>query len=162
MEDNMNIYDFTVNDAHNQAFNFSQLKNKVVLIVNVASKCGFTPQYTGLQALYHRYNEQGFEIIGFPCNQFGNQEPGTNEEISQFCSLNYGVSFPIMEKVAVNGSETAPIYLYLKEQKHGLLGKNIKWNFEKFLIDKTGKVVGRFAPTIKPEELEQDIINLLK
>ena len=158
----MNIYDFTVLGRNLQPVEMSIYRGKVLLIVNVASKCGFTPQYAGLQALYHRYNELGFEIIGFPCNQFGGQEPGTNEDISNFCSLNYGVTFPIMNKINVNGEDSEPLYQYLKEQKHGLLTKNIKWNFEKFLINQQGEVVARYDSTVKPESLEHEISELLK
>ncbi|ODQ77852.1 hypothetical protein BABINDRAFT_177818 [Babjeviella inositovora NRRL Y-12698] len=150
-------------DKKGEKYEFSQLEGKVVLVVNVASKCGFTPQYEGLEALYKKYHDQGLEIIGFPCNQFGKQEPGTQEEIVQFCSLNFGVTFPIMKKVDVNGSSADPVWEYLKSQKSGLLGfKGIKWNFEKFLVDKDGKVVERFSSLTKPESIEDQIKALLK
>ncbi|MBY8823003.1 glutathione peroxidase [Sphingomonas colocasiae] len=135
---------------------------KVVLIVNVASRCGFTPQYAGLEALYRKYRERGFEILAFPCNQFGAQEPGDAEEIANFCSLTYDVTFPLMAKIEVNGPGADPLYDYLKSEKPGLLGsKAIKWNFTKFLVDRTGRPVKRYAPTDKPEALEKDIEALL-
>ncbi|KAB5596162.1 Glutathione peroxidase [Ceratobasidium theobromae] len=143
-------------------YSFDQLKGKVVLVVNVASKCGFTPQYTGLEALYKKYKDRGFVILGFPCNQFGGQEPGTDEQISEFCQLNHGVSFPLMTKSDVNGNDANEVYKYLKGQKSGLLGlTRIKWNFEKFLIDREGKVVGRWASTTSPESLEAEIEKVL-
>jgi glutathione peroxidase len=135
---------------------------KVVLVVNTASKCGFTPQYAGLEALWQKYRERGFEVIAFPCNQFGHQEPGTAEEIGSFCSINFGVSFPLMGKVDVNGPGATPLYDWLKAQAPGIFGsKRIKWNFTKFLIGRDGKVVKRYAPTDKPEKLEADIEALL-
>jgi glutathione peroxidase len=134
----------------------------VVLIVNTASKCGFTPQYTGLEALYRKYKDRGFVVLGFPCNQFGSQEPGNAEEIANFCSLTYDVDFPMMAKIDVNGPQTHPLYAYLKHAKKGLLGsEGIKWNFTKFLVDRTGDVKGRFAPTDTPESLEGAIEALL-
>lgn len=137
-------------------------RGKVLLIVNVASRCGFTPQYAGLQKLYDRFQERGLEILGFPCNQFGGQEPGTDAEIGQFCSLNYGVTFPIFSKVQVNGAEAIPLYQYLKKEAPGLLGTEaIKWNFTKFLVDRNGKVIDRFAPTSTPESMESAIEKLL-
>lgn len=143
----------------------SQFENKVVLIVNTASKCGFTPQYAGLEKLWKSVSEKhpdDFAILGFPCNQFGGQEPGSNEEIQGFCQLNYGVSFPIMAKIDVNGGNASPLYEWLKGQKSGLLGlKMIKWNFEKFLIGKDGTVKGRWASTTKPESLESTILQEL-
>ncbi|CAE6540299.1 unnamed protein product [Rhizoctonia solani] len=143
-------------------YSFDQLKGKVVLVVNVASKCGFTPQYTGLEALYKKYKDRGFTVLGFPCNQFLAQEPGTDEEIAEFCQVNHGVSFPLMKKSDVNGDHTNEVYKYLKGQKSGLLGlSRIKWNFEKFLIDREGKVVGRWASTTTPESLESEIEKLL-
>ncbi|KAG8683658.1 Glutathione peroxidase 2 [Ceratobasidium sp. 394] len=143
-------------------YNFDQLKGKVVLIVNVASKCGFTPQYTGLEALYKKYQDKGFVVLGFPCNQFGGQEPGTDEEIGAFCQLNHGVSFPLMKKSDVNGDNTSEVYKYLKNEKSGILGlTRIKWNFEKFLIDREGRVVGRWASTTSPESLEGEIEKVL-
>lgn len=154
----MNIYDFKVLDAKNQEFSLEEYKNHVVVIVNVASKCGFTPQYKGLEDLYQKYKDQNLVILGFPCNQFGAQEPGSNQEIQEFCSLTYNVTFPVLAKVDVNGENTAPIYNFLKKNAPGLLGsESIKWNFTKFLIGKDGSVLDRYAPTTKPEDLEQDI-----
>jgi len=135
---------------------------KVLLIVNVASKCGFTPQYAGLQALQDQFAARGFSVLGFPCNQFGAQEPGDSAEIANFCSLTYDVSFPIFAKIDVNGDDTAPLYRYLKHQAPGLLGsEGIKWNFTKFLVDRSGKVVKRYAPQTKPEDIASDIEALL-
>jgi glutathione peroxidase len=140
----------------------SSHKGEVMLIVNVASQCGFTPQYEGLEALQRKYGDRGFTVVGFPCNQFGAQEPGNAEEISTFCKLNYDVSFPLMGKIDVNGDDAAPIYKHLKDEAPGLLGsKAIKWNFTKFLVDRSGKVVKRYAPQTKPEELTRDIEVLL-
>ncbi|CAE6461294.1 unnamed protein product [Rhizoctonia solani] len=156
------FYDLKAATPRNEDYSFDQLKGKVVLIVNVASKCGFTPQYTGLEALYNKYKDRGLVILGFPCNQFGGQEPGTDEQIGEFCQLNHGVTFPLMKKSDVNGDDTNEVYKYLKSQKSGLLGlTRIKWNFEKFLIDRQGKVVNRWASTTKPESLEADIEKLL-
>lgn len=152
------IYNFKVKDLQNKEFDFKKYEGKPLLIVNVASKCGFTPQYKGLEALYRQYKDQGFEIIGFPCNQFGAQEPGTNSEIQSFCSLTYDVTFPIMSKIDVNGSNTAPIYQFLKKKAPGIFGtKNIKWNFTKFLVNKDGTTVKRFAPKVEPKDIEDDI-----
>ncbi|AGO13118.1 AaceriAFL039Cp [[Ashbya] aceris (nom. inval.)] len=157
------FYDLTPLDARGEPFPFSQLKGKVVMIVNVASKCGFTPQYEELEQLYKKYKDQGFEVIGFPCNQFAHQEPATNEEIVQFCQLNYGVTFPVLKKVDVNGADADPVYVYLKSQKSGLLGfKGIKWNFEKFLVDRNGHVKDRYSSITKPLSLEKTIQGLLK
>ncbi|CAL5994906.1 Glutathione_peroxidase [Hexamita inflata] len=157
----MNIYNFKTQTLDEQEYDFSQLKDKVVLIVNVASKCGFTPQYKGLQELYSKYQAQGFTIIGFPCNQFGKQEPGDRLVIHQ-CQQDFGVSFPIMHKIEVNGENADPIYKYLKQEQSGIFGLDgIKWNFTKFLINRQGQVVKRFAPTDKPEDIEQDIMKLL-
>lgn len=140
----------------------STLQGQVVLVVNVASRCGFTPQYTGLEALYRELGPRGLVILGFPCDQFGHQEPGDAEEIARFCSLDYPVSFPIMAKCEVNSEQAHPLYQWLKKEKPGLLGlENVKWNFTKFLIDRDGKVVDRFAPTTKPESLRDDILALL-
>ena len=136
----------------------SSHKGDVMLIVNVASQCGFTPQYEGLEALQRRYGEQGFTVLGFPCNQFGSQEPGDAAEIASFCKLNYDVSFPLFAKIDVNGDNAAPIYQYLKDEAPGLLGsKSIKWNFTKFLVDRSGKVLKRYPPQTKPEDLVKDI-----
>lgn len=160
---NTTFYDLAPLDKNGEPFPFKQLEGKVVLIVNVASKCGFTPQYKGLEEVYNKYKDQGFTIIGFPCNQFGGQEPGSSEEISSFCQLNYGVTFPVLHKVNVNGNDADPVYVYLKEQKSGLLGfRGIKWNFEKFLIDKHGNVTDRFASLKTPAGLEGTIEALLK
>ncbi|AAS53333.1 AFL039Cp [Eremothecium gossypii ATCC 10895] len=157
------FYDLSPLDAKGEPFPFSQLKGKVVIIVNVASKCGFTPQYEELEELYKKYKDQGFEVIGFPCNQFAHQEPATNEEIVQFCKLNYGVTFPVLKKVDVNGADADPVYVYLKSQKSGLLGfKGIKWNFEKFLVDRKGQVKDRYSSITKPLSLEKTIETLLK
>jgi glutathione peroxidase len=137
-------------------------RGKVLLIVNVASRCGFTPQYAGLQKLYDRFKDRGFEVFGFPCNQFGGQEPGSDAEIGQFCSLNYGVTFPVFSKIQVNGPEAIPLYQFLKKEAPGLLGTEaIKWNFTKFLVDRNGKNIDRFAPTSTPESLESAIEKLL-
>ena len=137
-------------------------KGKVLLVVNVASKCGFTPQYEGLEALHRRYAEKGFEVLGFPCNQFRAQEPGNAEEIASFCKLTYDVSFPMLGKIDVNGPEAAPIYRHLKKEAPGVLGSEaIKWNFTKFLVDRSGKVVKRYAPQTKPEDIASDIEALL-
>ena len=140
----------------------SSHKGEVMLIVNVASKCGFTPQYEGLEALQGRYGERGFSVLGFPCNQFGAQEPGDAEEIASFCKLTYDVSFPVYGKIDVNGDGAAPIYKHLKDQAPGLLGsKSIKWNFTKFLVDRSGRVVKRYPPQTKPDDLAKDIEALL-
>ena len=139
-----------------------ELGGKAYLLVNTASKCGFTPQYKGLEALWQKYRERGLQIAGFPCNQFGAQEPGSEDEIAQFCELNYGVSFPLFAKVEVNGRKAHPLFVQLKSLAPGLLGsKGIKWNFTKFLVDAEGRVVGRYAPTTGPAELEKDIEKLL-
>lgn len=159
----MSFHELAPLDAKNEPFPFSKLEGKVVLIVNVASKCGFTPQYKELEALNKKYADKGLQIVGFPCNQFGHQEPGNSEEIASFCSLNYGVSFPVLKKIDVNGDNTDPVYKYLKNQKSGLLGLNrIKWNFEKFLVDKKGAVVERYSSLTKPQSLEAKIEELLK
>jgi len=136
-------------------------RGKVLLIVNTASKCGFTPQYAELEALYRDYKDRGFEVLAFPCNQFGGQEPGDADEIANFCSLTYDVTFPVMAKISVNGSDADPIFKHLKREKTGLIGSGIKWNFTKFLVDRSGKVVSRHAPTTKPEQLRAEIEALL-
>jgi glutathione peroxidase len=152
------IYDFSVDDIHGKPVKLDKYRNKVMLIVNTASKCGFTPQYKGLEALYEKFHGKGLEILGFPCNQFGAQEPGTEKEIAQFCELNYGVTFPLFAKVEVNGRNTVPVYKYLKAEKSGLLGSEaIKWNFTKFLVDRKGKVLARYAPNDTPESMASDI-----
>ncbi|KAL2151945.1 hypothetical protein VTH82DRAFT_5129 [Thermothelomyces myriococcoides] len=159
------LYDFKVADKTGAEVSLSDYKGKVVLIVNTASKCGFTPQYAGLEKLWKTVREKhpdDFVILGFPCNQFGGQEPGTNDEIQQFCQVNYGVTFPIMAKIDVNGDKASPLYEWLKNEKPGLLGlKRVKWNFEKFLVGKDGKVKGRWASTTKPESLESTILEEL-
>lgn len=155
------IYDFTVKDAQGNEVSLDQYRGDVLLIVNTATGCGFTPQYEGLEALYEKYRDQGFEILDFPCNQFGHQAPGSNEEIVEFCTLNYNTKFKTFAKIDVNGKDEAPLYKYLKAQKKGFLGSKIKWNFEKFLVDRDGNVVDRFAPTTKPEEIEPKIRELL-
>lgn len=158
----MAIYDYSVKDKNDNEISLGEYKGKVLLIVNTASKCGFTSQYEGLEKIYEKYKEQGFEVLAFPCNQFGAQEPGSQEEIQSFCSLNFGTQFPIFKKVDVNGSSATPLYEYLKKEAPGIMGtKAIKWNFTKFLVDKEGKVVKRFAPKDKPEELSADIEKLL-
>ena len=157
-----NFFDLSAQLLDGTKQDLSAYAGKVVLVVNVASKCGFTPQYTGLEALWKKYGSRGFVILGFPCNQFGAQEPGDAAEIASFCSLTYPVSFPLFAKIEVNGSNAHPVYKYLKGEAPGLLGtEGIKWNFTKFLVDKQGKVVSRFAPTTTPESLESEIEKLL-
>lgn len=156
------IYDFTAKSLQGKDVPLSEFKDKVLLIVNTASKCGFTPQYAGLEALYEKLSGKGLTILGFPCNQFGQQEPGSPEEIGAFCQMNYGVSFPMFDKIEVNGPKAHPLYQYLKDEQPGVLGtKNIKWNFTKFLVDRGGKVVDRFAPMTKPEDIEKSIEKVL-
>jgi len=156
------ITDFHVRAADGSEVDLSAYAGKVLLIVNTASKCGFTPQYEGLEALHRRYAGRGFEVLGFPCNQFGAQEPGDAVEIASFCTLNYDVTFPLFAKIEVNGDGADPLYAELKRQAPGLLGsKAIKWNFTKFLVDRAGKVVARYAPTTKPEDMAEDIEKLL-
>ena len=157
----MNIYDFQVKDAKGNLVNLSDYKGKTLLIVNTATGCGFTPQYKGLQALYDKYQSKGFEILDFPCNQFGHQAAGSEDEIHQFCEINYKTTFRLFSKIDVNGKNESPLYTYLKGQKGGFLSKRIKWNFTKFLVDKTGKVVERFAPTATPESIENKIASIL-
>ena len=152
------IYDFQVQTSNGEFKSLAEYQGKVMLIVNTASKCGFTPQYKGLEALYRKYGTQGFIVLGFPCNQFGAQEPGAITEIQNFCSLTYDVTFPLFAKINVNGSDASPLFQYLKSAAKGVLGSEaVKWNFTKFLIDRHGKVVGRYAPTTTPESLEKDI-----
>ena len=156
------IYSFNAPRLNGQEQSLADYEGKVMLIVNTASKCGFTPQYEGLEKVYQHYKDKGLVVLGFPCNQFGAQEPGGKEEIQAFCQLNYGVSFPMFDKVDVNGSNTHPLYEYLKKQATGVLGsESIKWNFTKFLVNREGKVVDRFAPTTKPEDMVRDIEALL-
>ena len=154
----MSIYDIEVNNSRNEKKSMSDYKDKVLLIVNVASHCGFTQQYKGLEALYKKYRGKGLEVLGFPCNQFGEQEPGDAKEIQSFCELNFGVTFPLFAKVDVNGNNADPLFQFLKSEKKGLLGtEGIKWNFTKFLVSKDGKVLDRYAPKTTPEELSGDI-----
>ena len=178
------VYDFTAVANDGSEVNFADYKGKVLLVVNTASKCGFTPQYDGLEALYQKYKDQGLVVIGFPCDQFGHQEPGSNEEIAEFCRLNYGVTFPLMDKTDVNGENAHPVFQWLYSEKpfagfgdgdtaqfmDGMLSRmdpdyasnpDIKWNFTKFLIDRKGHVVARFEPTVSPEQLESDVAQLL-
>ena len=158
----MSVYDFSVETIKGEKTNLDTYKGDVLLIVNTASKCGFTPQYKGLQFIYESHKEQGLSVLGFPCNQFGAQEPGSSEEIMEFCELNYGVNFPMFAKVDVNGDEAHPLFKYLAAEAPGILGsKAIKWNFTKFLVDRNGQVVKRFAPTDKPETIEKHIQELL-
>lgn len=155
----MSIYDFEVKTIRGESITMDAFRNKLLLIVNVASKCGFTKQYEGLEALYQKYKDKGLVVLGFPCNQFLNQEPLSEDEIKSFCSLTYGVTFPMFAKIDVNGENAHPLYTYLKEAKKGLFGSEaIKWNFTKFLVDKTGHVIDRYAPATKPESLEVDIL----
>ncbi len=157
------FYDFNVKNISGKTISLSKYKDKVVLVLNVASKCGYTPQYEGLEKLYKTYKTQGFEVLGFPCNQFRNQEPGTAKEIQNFCRVNYGVTFPLFSKIDVNGDNTDPLYVYLKKQAPGLLGtESIKWNFTKFLIDRDGKVITRYGSSTKPADIAKDIEKLLK
>ena len=155
------IADFTANSLTGDPVALKDFAGKVLLIVNTASACGFTPQYEGLEQLQQDYAPRGFSVLGFPCNQFGKQEPGDAAEIGEFCSSNYGVSFPMFAKIEVNGSDAHPLYQHLKSEKSGLLGSSIKWNFTKFLIDRSGKVVARHAPTATPEGLTKEIEALL-
>ena len=157
-----NVYDFTANTLDGKPVSLRDYSGKVLLIVNTASKCGFTPQYEGLEALYQKYRDRGLTVLGFPCNQFGAQEPGSAEEIGSFCQKNYGVSFPMFEKIDVNGEGAHPLYRWLKSSAKGLLGsEGIKWNFTKFLVDRNGNVIDRFAPTTKPEDLKSNVEALL-
>ena len=152
------VMDFSAVLANGEPKNLSDYQGKVLLIVNTASKCGFTPQYTGLESLHQTYGERGFSVLGFPCNQFGGQEPGSEEEIQSFCDLNYQTSFPLFSKIEVNGAASHPLYAHLKEQAPGVLGsQRIKWNFTKFLVNQEGEVVKRYAPSTKPEAIASDI-----
>ena len=156
-----NLYDFTVKNKKGESISLAEYKGKVVLIVNIATKCGFTPQLTGLEELWNTYQDKGLVILGFPCNQFANQNPGSDDQTQEFCSLNYGVTFPIMKKINVNGNDADPLYKWLKSKKGGILWSAIKWNFTKFLINKNGEVVHRFAPTAPPSSIEKYIVNEL-
>ena len=158
----MSIYQFSANTISGQEVSLKDYQGKVLLIVNTASKCGFTPQFEGLESLYKEFREQGFEILAFPCNQFGSQEPGTATEIQEFCQLNYKVSFPMFEKIEVNGNDAHPLYDCLKSQAKGLLGStSIKWNFTKFLVDQNGRVLKRYGSKDKPTAIRRDILNQL-
>lgn len=158
----MSLFDLGANLINGKEKQLTDYKGNVLLIVNTASKCGFTPQFAELQELYEKYQDKGLVILGFPCDQFGHQDPGNNEEIAEFCSLNYGVTFPMFEKVNVNGKDAHPIFKLLTKEAPGVLGtKGIKWNFTKFLVDHQGNVVQRYSPQVKPSEIEKDIINLL-
>lgn len=152
------VYDFEAQQMNGQPVALSQYQGKVLLIVNTASQCGFTPQFAGLEALHQQFGERGLQVLGFPCNQFGGQDPGSNDEIAQFCSLNYGVTFPMMAKIDVNGAHASPLYQWLTAEAPGILGtKAIKWNFTKFLLGKDGQVIRRYAPQDKPQDLARDI-----
>ncbi len=155
------IYDFVVKDAKGEDVSMSEYKGKVLLIVNTATGCGFTPQYDGLEDLYEKYQDRGFEILDFPCNQFGNQAPGTQEEIADFCTVKFGIKFKQFAKIDVNGKNEIPLYTYLKSQKKGAMGRNIKWNFTKFLVNRDGEVVERFAPSTTPEKIDEYVEKLL-
>ena len=157
----MNIYDFKVRSAKGVEVPMTDFKGKVLLIVNTATGCGFTPQYEGLQKLYDKYKDKGLEILDFPCNQFGHQAPGTEEEIQEFCTLNYKTTFPLFAKIDVNGKDAEPLFEYLQRQKGGFLGDDIKWNFTECLVSREGEVVERYAPVTKPEKIEDDILKLL-
>ncbi|MBD5520236.1 MAG: glutathione peroxidase [Lachnospiraceae bacterium] len=157
----MNIYDYSVKAQDGSEVSLADYQGKVLLIVNTATGCGFTPQYDGLQDLYEKYQSQGLEILDFPCNQFGHQAPGSDEEITDFCQSRYGVTFRQFKKINVNGDGEEPLYTFLKSQKKGVMGNNIKWNFTKFLVDRKGNVVERFAPTVTPEKIEEQIKKLL-
>ncbi|MEI5993486.1 glutathione peroxidase [Candidatus Enterococcus mansonii] len=157
----MSIYDYQVKTTNGETVSLENYRGKVLLIVNTATGCGFTPQYEGLEELYKKYREQGFEILDFPCNQFGNQAPGTNQEISDFCQLTYQTTFQTFGKIDVNGENADSLYHFLKSEKGGLLGGAIKWNFTKFLVDRNGQVIKRFAPTVEPEKIAGDIEKLL-
>jgi len=157
----MSIYDFSVKDIDGHEVKLDKYKGRVMLIVNVASKCGFTGQYAGLQKLHEKYNSKGLSILGFPCNQFLSQEPGTEQEIKNFCTSSFGVSFDMFSKIDVNGQNSHPLYKYLKKKVGGFITDDIKWNFTKFLVDREGKVIERYAPSTTPEDIEKDIQKLL-
>jgi glutathione peroxidase len=158
----MSIYDFEANTLRGQEESLSKYKGKVLLVVNTASKCGFTPQYKGLQEVYDKFKDRGFEVLGFPSNQFAGQEPGESEDIAEFCEINYGVTFPMYEKVDVKGDDAHPLFKYLSKEAPGVLGsKSVKWNFTKFLVDQEGRVLKRFSPQTTPDQIEADIAKLL-
>lgn len=156
------LYSFKANTLKGETVSLDQFKGKTLIIVNTASKCGLTPQYEGLEKLYQNYKDKDFLVLGFPCNQFGHQEPGSADEIESFCEVNYGVSFPMFEKVDVNGKDAHPLFKYLKRELGGFLGSKIKWNFTKFVIDQNGNPIKRYAPTTKPESIEGDIRKLVE
>ncbi|MDD2406276.1 MAG: glutathione peroxidase [Sphaerochaetaceae bacterium] len=162
MKNDLTLYDFSLKALDGSDFNLTSLKGKVVLIVNTASKCGFTGQYAGLEQLHRQYGDKGLQIIGVPCNQFANQEPGSSSEIAEFCKLTYDVSFPLMAKVDVNGKNADPLFVWLKKQAPGTLGSSVKWNFTKFLVQKDGRTVKRYAPTVEPDSLKGDIEKALQ
>lgn len=157
----MGLFDIDLEKMDGTKINMEDYRNKIILVVNTASKCGYTPQFEGLQKLYEKYKDKNFVILGFPCNQFANQDPKTNEEILSFCSLNYGVTFPMFKKIDVNGAKAHQLFKYLKKHKRGAFGPKILWNFTKFLIDKDGNIVRRYSPNKKPETIEEDILKLL-
>jgi len=161
-ENKMNLYDITIKDNKNNDISLKTYQGKVLLIVNTATGCGFTPQYTELQNLYDKYNNEGFVVLDFPCNQFANQAPGDDKAIDSFCTLNYATTFPRFAKIDVNGENESILYTYLKKEKKGLLGSNIKWNFTKFLVNREGKVINRYGSSINPSKIEKDIVALLK
>lgn len=158
----MDIFDFKVKNNKGEEVSLSKYKGDVLLIVNTATGCGFTPQYKGLEELYKKYKDEGFEVLDFPCNQFGHQAPGSDKEIDSFCTLNYDTTFPRFKKIDVNGENADPLYKWLKKEKGGFFGSAIKWNFTKFLVDRSGKVINRYAPTTAPEKIEEAIKDLLK
>ncbi|WP_235070092.1 glutathione peroxidase [Turicibacter sp. TJ11] len=158
----MKFYELEVKKMNGQVVKMEQYKGNVILVVNTASKCGLTPQFKELEELYQNYHAEGLEILGFPCNQFAKQDSGTNEEIHEFCQLNYGVTFTMFEKIQVNGANAHPLYQFLKQEAKGVFSSEIKWNFTKFLIDRHGNVIRRYAPTVKPSKIEEDIKKLLK
>ncbi|MFU0790319.1 MAG: glutathione peroxidase [Virgibacillus proomii] len=158
----MSVYDFQVTSIDGNKKSLADYKGKILLIVNTASKCGFTPQFKGLQQLYDTYKDKGLYVLGFPCNQFNNQDPGSDKEITQFCQINYDVTFPMFSKVEVKGENAHPLFKYLTEQAKGMFTKHIKWNFTKFLVNKQGRVINRYAPQTKPEQIKKDIEAVLK
>ncbi|MDQ0208332.1 glutathione peroxidase [Alkalicoccobacillus murimartini] len=157
----MSVYDFTVKSSKGEEIPLSKYEGKALLIVNTATKCGFAPQFDGLEKLHQEYADRGFEVLGFPCNQFMNQEPVEDDEMENVCKVNFGVSFPLFAKVDVNGGNAHPLYQYLKKEKKGTIGSDVKWNFTKFLVNQHGEVIERFAPTTKPEKIEPEIQKLL-
>lgn len=157
----MSFYDYKATKMNGKEVSMEEYKGKVVLVVNTASKCGFTYQFGGLEELNQKYRDKGLAILGFPCDQFAHQDPGTNEEIEGFCKLNFGVTFDMFQKIKVNGKDSHPLYEYLKDEAKGPMGKKVTWNFTKFLVDRDGKVLKRYAPQVKPQELEEDLLKLL-